>query len=98
MIIHNNDGKDLPEEGRRIITLSPVYPIGHEMRVRVIDSQFLRLCGEVTQWMYAEDCFEEKKLRIKEFDMVAKHIDTKSYNSAKLLLNIMKGDAIKDGY
>jgi len=46
---------DKPEQNRRIITVSPVYPVGHEMRTRIIDSQFLSICSEVKKWAYVKE-------------------------------------------
>ena len=34
----------------RLLTFSPVYSIGDVMRFRIMDSQFLKLCKEVTHW------------------------------------------------
>lgn len=41
----------LPKEGQRVLTFSPNYPKENPMRLRMMDGQFLRLCGEVTHWM-----------------------------------------------
>ncbi len=43
-----------PPAGVRILAFSPVYPVGHEMRFRVMDSQFLRIMKEATHWMELE--------------------------------------------
>lgn len=42
--------KIIPPDDERLLTFSPVYPIGDVMRFRIMDSQFLRLCKEVTHW------------------------------------------------
>lgn len=44
---------EIPKRGKRIIVVSESYPKNHEMRVRIIDSQFLSICKEVDYWYYA---------------------------------------------
>ena len=41
----------LPDVARRILALSPVYPVGHEMRHRMMDARFFRICTEATHWL-----------------------------------------------
>jgi hypothetical protein len=41
----------LPDADRRILALSPVYPVGHEMRHRMMDARFFRICTEATHWL-----------------------------------------------
>lgn len=38
-----------------ILVFSPVYPQGHSMRIRMIDSRFLRFATEVTHWAAIQD-------------------------------------------
>jgi len=45
----------LPEDGRRVLTLSTVYPRGDGLRHRIMDSQFVRICSEVDFWAYLEE-------------------------------------------
>jgi hypothetical protein len=43
----------LPNEeidGTRVETFSPIYPKDSEMRHRIMNSQFARICSEVTHW------------------------------------------------
>ena len=40
----------MPADDWRIITFSPVYPKGHEMRIRVMQGQFVKYCSDVTHW------------------------------------------------
>jgi hypothetical protein len=47
----------------RVYTFSPEYPIGHVMRFRIMDSRFLKLCGEVTHWCPAEENKPEERDR-----------------------------------
>lgn len=44
-----------PKDGKKILVVSPIYPVGHEMRVRIIDSQFFTLCKEIEKWAYVEE-------------------------------------------
>jgi len=41
----------LPDVARRILALSPIYPTGHEMRHRMMDARFFRICTEATHWL-----------------------------------------------
>lgn len=41
--IDTNDG--------RLLVFSPCYPIEHNMRVRIVDSRFLKTLTDVTKWM-----------------------------------------------
>lgn len=45
----------MPEHGRRVLTLSPVYPVGDCSRFRIMDGQFVRISTEVDSWIYLED-------------------------------------------
>ena len=45
----------VPNENVRILVYSKSYPVGHEMRWRIIDSMFLPFCDEVTKWRYLDD-------------------------------------------
>lgn len=47
--------EEQPDSGKRILIFSPVYPENHEMRVRIIDSNFLSICKEVEKWAYLSD-------------------------------------------
>lgn len=40
----------LPLRGGMVLVFSPAYPKGHPMRIRLMDSQFVRLCAEATHW------------------------------------------------
>ena len=40
----------LPEEGR-VLVFSPDYKDRDPMRCRITDSQFVRICSDVTHWM-----------------------------------------------
>ena len=46
---------DIPDQNKRILVVAPVYPVGHEMRTRIIDAQFLSICSEVQKWAYVEE-------------------------------------------
>lgn len=54
---HNRSAQ--PDINKRIIIISPGYPKGHEMRVRVIDAQFFNICSEAECWAYTDDIEEE---------------------------------------
>ena len=41
----------LPTVTRRILAFSPSYPEGSEMRHRMIDARFFRICTEATHWL-----------------------------------------------
>lgn len=43
-----------PPECGRVLTFSPCYEVGHAMRFRIMDSQFVRISKEVTHWMDLE--------------------------------------------
>lgn len=43
-------GEKEPPENLRIAVFSPVYPIGDNFRVRLIDSQFWRISEDATHW------------------------------------------------
>lgn len=48
---HNKD--EYPSEndvGNRVLVFSPIYPEGHEMRWRIINTDFLSMCKEVTHY------------------------------------------------
>ena len=40
----------LPKRGTRVLTFSPCYEVGSEMRIRMMDGQFVKLCTDVTKW------------------------------------------------
>jgi hypothetical protein len=42
-------------DGLRVETFSPIYPDNSEMRHRIMDSQFVRICKEVTHWRVLND-------------------------------------------
>lgn len=46
--------KTSPPDNERLLTFSPDYPVGDVMRFRIMDSQFLRLCKEITHWCLLE--------------------------------------------
>jgi hypothetical protein len=52
--------KDTPPN-ERLLTFSPVYPVGDVMRFRIMDSQFLKLCKEVTYWCPLEENKPERE-------------------------------------
>jgi hypothetical protein len=47
--VKREDG--LPTVDRRVLTFSPIYPIGDVMRHRMMDAQFFRICTEATHWL-----------------------------------------------
>ena len=52
----------LPENGdERVIVFSPIYPIGHNMKFRIIQAQFIKICTNVTQWAYISELEKEIK-------------------------------------
>jgi hypothetical protein len=44
----------LPADGVRILTFSPVYPKGHEMRFRIMDARFFVISSEATHFAILE--------------------------------------------
>lgn len=44
--------EQLPPTGVIILVFSPEYKEGDPMRFRIIESQFLRICIDVTHWSY----------------------------------------------
>ncbi len=40
----------LPDCGR-VLVYSPIYPQGHTMRFRIMDSVFVRISTEATHWL-----------------------------------------------
>ena len=40
----------LPSKSGRVLAFSPCYPKGKEMRVRILEGRFLRMCKEATHW------------------------------------------------
>jgi len=47
--------KDVSVEDSKILIFSPCYAVGHSMRLRIVDYQFLKICNEATLWMYLEN-------------------------------------------
>ena len=43
---------ELPILGVRVLVFSPEYGADDPMRFRVMDSQFVRISGEATHWIY----------------------------------------------
>jgi hypothetical protein len=43
-----------PEIGKRVLTYSSIYEKDDVNAYRIIDSQFIRLCLDVTHWTYLE--------------------------------------------
>jgi hypothetical protein len=41
-----------PNDGQRVLTYSAIYKDQPEMAFRLMDSQFVRLCTEVTHYIY----------------------------------------------
>ena len=41
-----------PNKGQRVLTYSEIYQDTPEMAYRILDGQFVRLCREVTHYMY----------------------------------------------
>ena len=48
-----------PSVGERVLTYSKVYVDTTEMAFRIIDSQFIHICNEVTHWCYLEEPYED---------------------------------------
>lgn len=49
----------IPEiDGLRVEIFSPIYPKNSELRIRIIDSQFVRICKEATHWRVLDEPFE----------------------------------------
>lgn len=46
--------ENTPELGTRVLTYSPHYNGDINMTYRLIDTQFLRFCSDVTHWCYLE--------------------------------------------
>ena len=42
----------LPEKNCRVLVYSPDYPKDKTMEYRIIDSRFIRICTDVTHWIY----------------------------------------------
>ncbi len=53
--------EETPIEGKRVLTFSPAYPIGHDMRFRIVDGQFVRIMLEVSFWLYLDEIEPENK-------------------------------------
>lgn len=34
----------------RVVVFSPVYPEGHDMRYRILNTEFVRFCSDATHW------------------------------------------------
>jgi len=43
-----------PEIGKRVLTFSDVYEDDDVNIYRLIDSQFVKICSDVTHWLYLE--------------------------------------------
>lgn len=52
--VSRDERMPVSEDGRRVLAFSPTYPKGHEMRHRMMDPQFFRICGEATHWLSVE--------------------------------------------
>ena len=39
----------------RVLVLDPTYPLNDQMRIRIIDAHFVRLCTDVTHFLPVED-------------------------------------------
>lgn len=50
-----NSIKTKPRLGERILIFSPNYSKDNDIRWRIIDSQFLKICKDATHWAYLED-------------------------------------------
>ena len=48
-----------PNADQRVLTYSPIYKREVELAFRIIDGQFVRLCNEVTHYMYLEEPEED---------------------------------------
>ena len=53
-----NRSESLPEGNQRVLVFSPCYPVGHEMRFRILSGQFLRLTDDVESWVCCESLRE----------------------------------------
>lgn len=52
--VSREDRLPTENDGKRILIFSPVYAKGHEMRYRIVDQQFFRICKEATHWLSLE--------------------------------------------
>lgn len=43
-----------PEDNRIVLTLSPIYKPNH-LRYRILDAQFVKICKEVTMYVYLDE-------------------------------------------
>lgn len=59
---HKKDDK--PKQNKKILVISPIYPVDHEMRSRIINSEFLSTCHEVEKWAYVEELEEPVTVHI----------------------------------
>lgn len=50
ILVWRGKKNDPPKTNRRVLALSPVYPINDPMRFRMLDSQFLHTTSEVLHW------------------------------------------------
>jgi len=55
IVIHWHTRKWKPGKGKQILIFSPVYPEGHSMRKRIIDSTFFDICQDATHWSDIEE-------------------------------------------
>lgn len=54
----------LPPDGLRVLTYSPIYDVDGgdpTMAYRLMDSQFVRVCSEVEQWMVPQALPSDKQ-------------------------------------
>ena len=49
---HRDRKKPKADDKRRILVLSPAYPEGDPMRIRMIDAQFFEISKDATWWAY----------------------------------------------
>lgn len=47
---HKTDKLLKAYKGKRVMIFTPVYPEGHEMRYRLVDREFVKVCTDATHW------------------------------------------------
>jgi hypothetical protein len=52
---HVKDGLPPEDEDRQALVFTPWYPVGNPMRYRLMGSRFVRVCEEVTHWIYVDE-------------------------------------------
>lgn len=57
---------DEEKDGTRVETFSPIYPEDSEMRHRIMNSQFVRICKEVTHWRKLDEPCDGKNVDASE--------------------------------